>query len=98
MSVDPIADFPQILQTAPQMTSASSGVGSFSERMRNELMAVNEQLVTAEGELQDLASGRQSNLHHVMLTMEEAKQSFQLLVQVRNKLLDSYQELMRMQV
>jgi flagellar hook-basal body complex protein FliE len=33
-----------------------------------------------------------------MISMEEASVSFQMMVEVRNKLLDSYQELMRMQV
>jgi flagellar hook-basal body complex protein FliE len=33
-----------------------------------------------------------------MISMEEASVSFQLMVEVRNRLLDSYQELMRMQV
>jgi flagellar hook-basal body complex protein FliE len=37
-------------------------------------------------------------LHKAMIAVEEASVSFQLMVEVRNKLLDSYQELMRMQV
>jgi flagellar hook-basal body complex protein FliE len=37
-------------------------------------------------------------LHQAVIAMEEASVSFQLMVEVRNKLLDSYQELMRMQI
>ena len=37
-------------------------------------------------------------LHQAMIAMEEANVSLQLMVEVRNKLLESYQELMRMQV
>ena len=97
MNIPPIGESGLLPADAAIALTPSVPAG-FSERLRNELASVNNQLVTAESELQDLAAGRQSNLHHVMLTMEEAKHSFQLLVQVRNKLLDAYQELMRMQV
>jgi flagellar hook-basal body complex protein FliE len=45
-----------------------------------------------------LLSGQNVSLHQAMISMQEANVSFQLMVEVRNKLLDSYQELMRMQV
>jgi flagellar hook-basal body complex protein FliE len=45
-----------------------------------------------------LVSGGNVSLHQTMIAMEEASISFQLMVEVRNKLLESYQELMRMQV
>jgi flagellar hook-basal body complex protein FliE len=45
-----------------------------------------------------LLSGRGVPLHQAMIAMEEASVSFQLMVEVRNKLMESYQELMRMQV
>ena len=45
-----------------------------------------------------LLSGKNVSLHQAMIGMEEASISFQLMVEVRNKMLESYQELMRMQV
>jgi flagellar hook-basal body complex protein FliE len=45
-----------------------------------------------------LQSGQNVSLHQAVIAMEEANLSFQLMIEVRNKLLDSYQELMRMQV
>jgi flagellar hook-basal body complex protein FliE len=45
-----------------------------------------------------LAAGDTDNLHQVMIALEEAKLSFQLMVQVRNKLLESYQDILRMQI
>jgi len=45
-----------------------------------------------------LLAGQDIPLHQVMIAMEEASVSFQLMVEVRNKLLESYQELMRMQL
>jgi flagellar hook-basal body complex protein FliE len=43
-------------------------------------------------------SGENVPLHQAMIAMEEASVSFQLMVEVRNKLMESYQELMRMQI
>jgi flagellar hook-basal body complex protein FliE len=45
-----------------------------------------------------LQSGQTTSLHQAVISMEEANISFQLMVEVRNKLLESYQELMRMQI
>ena len=43
-------------------------------------------------------SGQNVSLHQAMIAMQEANVSFQLMVEVRNKLMESYQELMRMQI
>jgi flagellar hook-basal body complex protein FliE len=45
-----------------------------------------------------LQSGQTVPLHHAVIAMEEANVSFQLMVEVRNRLLESYQEIMRMQI
>ena len=63
-----------------------------------ELESLNDKQTLSENLLKDLASGKTDNIHHVMLALEDAKLSFQLLVQVRNKLLEGYQEVLRMQV
>ena len=53
----------------------------------------------AAGEsVNNLLSGQNVSLHQTMIATEEASISFQMMVEVRNKLLESYQELMRMQV
>jgi flagellar hook-basal body complex protein FliE len=70
----------------------------FSQQLQAEFDAVNTKMAAAEVGLQQLAAGKSGDLHHVMLALEDAKLSFQLLVQVRNKVLDAYQEVMRMQV
>jgi flagellar hook-basal body complex protein FliE len=42
--------------------------------------------------------GNVQNLHQVMIRLEESRLAFQLTMQVRNRLLESYQDVMRMQV
>jgi flagellar hook-basal body complex protein FliE len=54
--------------------------------------------VAAGDSVRGLVTQQGVPLHQAMIAMEEASVSFQLMVEVRNKLLESYQELMRMQV
>lgn len=58
----------------------------------NQQMRVNDQAVQA------VALGDTSELHQVMMNLEKTRLSFELALQVRNKALEAYQELMRMQV
>jgi len=74
---------------------ASEGFSEFLSRSINE---VNEMLGAADKSARDLATGKAENLHDAMITMEKAETAFKLLVQVRNKVIDAYQEVMRMQV
>jgi flagellar hook-basal body complex protein FliE len=59
---------------------------------------VSQKQTAASDTVSGLLSGKNVSLHQAMISMEEANISFQMMVEVRNKLLDSYQELMRMQV
>jgi flagellar hook-basal body complex protein FliE len=71
---------------------------SFSSVLGQMVEEVNSKQNVATQALQDLQSGQNVSLHQTMIAMEEASVSFQLMVEVRNRLLDSYQEIMRMQV
>ncbi len=59
---------------------------------------VSEQINTADDEVSKLALGQAESLHGVMLALEQAKLSLGLMIEVRNKLLDAYQEMQRMQI
>ncbi len=71
---------------------------SFSSLLGQVVQDVNAKQSVANQAVQDLQSGQNVSLHQTMIAMEEASVSFQLMVEVRNRLLDSYQEIMRMQV
>jgi flagellar hook-basal body complex protein FliE len=83
-------------------TGGGTGVrpadGSFSGLLGQMVRDVSGKQSMAGQALQDLQSGQNVSLHQAMIAMEEASVSFQLMVEVRNRLLESYQELMRMQV
>lgn len=78
-----------------QSASPAAGAGKFF----SELVAkVNELQSQSDVAVQGLASGENKNLHEVMISMEKASISFQFMSSVRNKALEAYQEVMRMQV
>ncbi|TMG74310.1 MAG: flagellar hook-basal body complex protein FliE [Betaproteobacteria bacterium] len=52
----------------------------------------------ADDAVRRLAVGEPVNLHQVMVQLERAKLQFELVLQVRNKLLEAYQDLLRMQI
>lgn len=72
--------------------------GSFDRVLGRMVDAVNDRQQVAGQAVQGLLAGQNVPLHEAMIAMEEASVSFQLMVEVRNKLLESYNELMRMQV
>jgi flagellar hook-basal body complex protein FliE len=71
---------------------------SFGSVLGKLVSDVNTKQNAATAAIDGLQSGQPVPLHQAVIAMEEANVSFQLMVEVRNKLLDSYQELMRMQV
>ncbi|KHK58668.1 flagellar hook-basal body protein FliE [Ralstonia sp. A12] len=77
--------------------AAVNGVG-FGDMVSQGLGEVNQQLLVSQTGLQQLATGNVQNLHQVMIGLEESRLSFQLLLQVRNRLLEAYQDVMKMQV
>ncbi len=85
-------------QTATTSSSAASAANGFSSYLGRLVGEVGTQQNVADAAVNGLLSGQNVSLHQAMIAMEEASVSFQLMVEVRNRLLDSYQELMRMQV
>jgi flagellar hook-basal body complex protein FliE len=59
---------------------------------------VNGNLLALQTHLQELAVGKVTNLHQIMIGMEESRLSFQLFLQVRNRVLEAYQDILKMPV
>jgi flagellar hook-basal body complex protein FliE len=87
----PLKGLSETNPTQPASESFSSVLGRMVEEVSAQQGAANNAVAA-------LQSGQNVSLHQAVIAMEEANLSFQLMVEVRNKLLESYQELMRMQV
>ena len=71
---------------------------SFSDTLRDAVGAVDEAQKAADGQVEAFVAGETDNVHDVMIALNQAELHFQLLTEVRNRLLEGYQEIMRMQV
>lgn len=81
----------------------SSGIenlkqADFSDFISSSLTTVNQNLLDSTQAIEKLALGKAENTHEVIIAMEKAKMSLQLASEVRNKLVEAYQEILRMQV
>lgn len=78
--------------------SAKTETTEFSESLKEMIHQVDDMQKLSGEQIKSFISGEQGNLHEVMASVEEARLSFQLMMEIRNKLMESYQELIRMQV
>ena len=83
--------------SSPQPAGAPDS-DNFSSMLGRMVSEVNAKQMLASDAVHGLQSGQPVSLHQAVIAMEEANVSFQLMVEVRNKLLESYQELMRMSI
>lgn len=72
--------------------------GSFKNMLSDALTKVNDDLLGAEKLTQDFALGKDVELHQVVTATEQASLALQLTIQIRNKVQEAYQEIMRMQL
>lgn len=90
-------DEPQALPQ-PRQSEGAAGRPSFTDTLNEAIHKVDGTQKAAEGQIEAYIAGEQENLHEVMIAMNQAKLHFQLMTETRNKLLETYQELMRMPV
>jgi flagellar hook-basal body complex protein FliE len=96
MNIDAIAFLPALREpTLLPSGAAAAPSGQFAAWFGSQVAAVNDQLVQAERGVQELAAGGPVSLHQVMIDLEQAKLSLQLMMQVRTGLLESFQEVLR---
>ena len=85
-------------RTAETQSTAAGGA-DFAQVLQNSIAQVNQTQQQAEAMAANFAAGNNSeNLHEVMLALQKASLSFQEMVQVRNKLVSAYQDVMNMQI
>jgi flagellar hook-basal body complex protein FliE len=79
----------------PQVNAQESGFGAL---LKTQIQKVQSAQQEADRSLIGAVSGQETELHRVMIAQEEASLTFELMLEVRNKLVESYQQIMQMQI
>ncbi|MDB5311713.1 MAG: flagellar hook-basal body complex protein FliE [Gemmataceae bacterium] len=96
-SLGPIGSLPRLppLAAAPAAQAAGGGFAGVLNQMLARNTQANE---AANAAIQDLATGQAQDLHTVTMAVAQADTSFRLILELRNRLADAFQEVTRMQV
>lgn len=97
MKVELNANFRGLVPIKDGVQEKNNG-SSFSRILEDFLKEVNSQQLSAREMERSLSEGKVKNIEEAMFTIEKADLSLRLLTEIRNKALESYQEIMRMQV
>jgi flagellar hook-basal body complex protein FliE len=82
----------------PQKSGSEKSGTGFGEILKDAISTANELQKQSDQEIQKLMTGESQDLHTTVIAMQKADLSFQMMMQVRNKIVQAYQEIMRMQM
>jgi flagellar hook-basal body complex protein FliE len=80
-----------------QIRPKLGGESSFGEALRNAVSETDSLQQTAEEQIGEMVKGKGADVHQAMISVEKADLSFQLMMQVRNKMVQAYQDISRLQ-
>jgi flagellar hook-basal body complex protein FliE len=101
MSLAPISGWTGLPGATPSLPAAAKGAGAppgFGDLVTRFLEETNEQQLKVGTHIEALATGKSDNVHDVVLSVAQADLAFRLMMEIRNRAIASYQEIMRMQV
>ena len=84
--------------SATQDGKAAETAPGFLDTLKSMISSVNDSQVKGDKAIENLESGKATHLHEVMLAVEEADISLRMLVQIRNRAVTAYDEIMRMNI
>jgi flagellar hook-basal body complex protein FliE len=93
-----VAEPGPVVAGLPLAGANAAAAPGFGDMVSQGVAEMNHKLLVSETDLQHLAVGPEQDLHQVMVRMEESRLAFQLFMQVRNRLLSAYDDVMKMQV
>ncbi len=79
-------------------TRPTEGAGSFADTLDKAVQDLKKIHTLADEKMNDYAAGGKTDVTEVMLTLEKLQMKTDLAIQVRNKLVEGYQEIIRMQI
>ena len=88
-------EMPEIHEAGP---GGEAGAANFMGSLKEAIGHINDAQTGASEAVDALVTGQSTNIHQTMVALQQADVSFQLMMQVRNKLVTAYEEIQRMQI
>jgi flagellar hook-basal body complex protein FliE len=98
MSIEAISGLGLPAMPVEQIKPMADTPANFAAYMADAVQGLDASVKTADQQIRVLAAGGDVEVHDVMITLEEARMQMMLAVEVRNRFVEAYQELMRMQL
>ena len=87
---------PTLPSPATPAAGASQSDGDFGSTLTNAIEQVEQVHTDAQQQISDLLQGNRQDVHNVMIAVEKADVAFQLMMQVRTKIVNAYEEISRL--
>jgi flagellar hook-basal body complex protein FliE len=94
-AISGIRILPVDVGTQPARSTATPG--KFADTLENAMQQAESSQIEAQNKIAELLNGQGLDVHSAIIAVEKADLSFQLMMQVRNKIVAAYQEVSRMQ-
>jgi len=94
--INPNLQVPEL--NAAQRPGTNKSDSNFGSLLKDAISTVNEVQKKSDQEIEKLITGESQDLHNTVIAMQQADLSFQMMMQVRNKIVQAYQEIIRMPV
>ena|SRR5579863_5156778 len=98
LPIQPIRPPASVATLSPALLSKTSGSGSFGSFLNDAISRVDQVQQNSKTVVEKFLSGEDEEVHKVALASQEAELNFDLFMQIRNKVVSAYQEVMRMQM
>ena len=96
-AINPLAPSRSLFETKEAENTNYSSI-PFADYLKNAMDTTNTLLMESEKLTNDFAAGITDNIHAVTIAADKADTAFQFTLQIRNKIMDAYSEIMRMQI
>ncbi|MGE0468402.1 MAG: Flagellar hook-basal body complex protein FliE [Candidatus Nitrospira kreftii] len=93
-----IAPITDVAPSGSVRGASTSGTSGFLDSLKSAIGSVNDAKIEAGKAVDALMTGETQDIHRTMVALQEADVSFQLMMQIRNKLVAAYEEIQRMQI
>ena len=97
-SISAPGNLPETIQNPVRDAKSTSGDLPFADMVKDLIAETDQQQVMAQDGVRKLITGETDSIHDVVLSTSRADLAFRLMMEIRNRLIASYQEVMRMQV